>query len=87
MPKARPKFDRAARYRFLREIFNHLINDDEVSIKNIFEEYQGHQLGFIVNQDDNLVLESRNYSESMVEWSFLDVALALKANRTALFLL
>ena len=72
----------------LCEIFRLLNVDDEVSIKNIYEQYEGINLGFVINQkEDDIVLEVGDHKEATHGWPFFHVALALKANRTALWVL
>lgn len=72
----------------LCEVFNHLNEDDHVSISNIFEQYEKQNMGFVINQDRELYLNDGEESkESMYGWSLLDVALSLKANKSAINLL
>lgn len=51
----------------LSSIFDHLKVDDDISIKNIFEQYKNHDLSFVINQDENLNFGEDK--ESMMEWS------------------
>jgi len=72
----------------LCEIFNHLNEDDHVSISNIFEQYEKQNMGFVINQDRELYLsDGEETKESMYGWSLFDVALSLKANKSAVNLL
>ena len=87
-PKQKPNFPTATKYKFLYQIFVHLQNDDYVSIKNIFDEYEPIDLGFVVNQDENLMFDDGSEEgQSMVEWTLMQVALAMKAHRTVNYLL
>ena len=36
-------------YQMLQKIFEHFKNDDVDSVKNIFNQYEGRQMGFVVN--------------------------------------
>ena len=65
----------------LREVFVHLANDDSVSVSNIFEQYEGHNLGFVVNTDMEMKMADwlNDEKESMFEWSLFQVALAQKS--------
>ena len=60
-------FNRKERYIMLSTIFDHLKVDDDISIKNIFEQYKNHDLSFVINQDENLNFGEDK--ESMMEWS------------------
>ena len=42
-------FNRKERYIMLGSIFDHLKVDNDISIRNIFEQYQDHDLSFVVN--------------------------------------
>ena len=48
-PKVKIGFEQSKKYRFLNLIFTHLQSDDYVSVKNIFDEYEPVDLGFVVN--------------------------------------
>ena len=48
-PKVQIGFEQSKKYKFLNLIFSHLKNDDYVSVKNIFDEYEPVDLGFVVN--------------------------------------
>lgn len=65
----------------LVEVFVHLANDDKVSVSNIFEQYEGHNLGFVMNTDMEMKLDDglSDEKESMFEWSLFQVALANKS--------
>ena len=81
-------FNREERYALLCEVFNHLAVDDYVSINNIFEQYSKQNMGFVINQDQELYFEDgEERKESMYGWSLLEVALSKKANKTAINLL
>ena len=54
-PKVKVGFPAGKKYNFLNLIFTHLKSDDYVSVKNIFDEYEPIDLGFVVNQDESLV--------------------------------
>ena len=62
-------------------------NDDLISVKNIFEQYDGHYMGFVLNEDPNLVIQDGEEQVKMVEWTLLEVAIGLKANRVANWLM
>ena len=71
----------------LNTIFEHLQNDELIPIKNIFEQYDGHYMGFVTNESEGLVVRDGQEDVKMVEWSLLEVAVALKANRVANWLM
>lgn len=71
----------------LKRIFEDLKNDNVDSVKNVFSVYEGHDMGFVVNEDPAFEFENGEYTESMQNWSLLEVAIALKAQSTVQFLL
>ena len=67
-------FDRKERYLLLNHIFEHLKNDDEVAIKNIYEQYPDTNLSFVINKDSELELVDPGQgreNEEMFEWTLL----------------
>lgn len=74
----------AKRYQFLEPIFGFVQDDDNTSVKNIFDEYDPTNLGFLTNKDESLLFID---DTSMQGWSLLSVALGLKAHRIVNYLL
>ena len=60
------------KYRFLKMIFTHVQNDDYMSVKSIFDEYEPVDLSFAVNQDESLVFnDGTEEGQSMLGWTIL----------------
>lgn len=60
------------KYKFLKEIFSHVQKDDNISIKNIFDEYQPVDLSFVVNEDETLIFnDGTSEGIIMLGWTLL----------------